>query len=78
MYSDTKLFTGHFSCTIRSRPIDEGHRGELSESFTSGSLKLSNSDDHTPKKPLSTSTENEDGEELFVQEYEEYRNVLSQ
>ena len=38
-------------------------------------LKLNNSDDHTPKKLLSTSTENEDGEESFVQEYEEYRNV---
>lgn len=48
-------------CTIRSRPIDEGHRGELSESTTSGSLKLSNSDDHTaPKIPPSISIENEE------------------
>jgi len=49
------------SCTIRSRPVDEGHRGEMSESLTSGSLKLANSSDHTPSKPISTSTENEEG-----------------
>ena len=64
---------GYFSCTIRSRPIDEGHRGELSESYTSGSLKLSNSDDHAPPKiPPSISIENEEGEKCLVQEYEEY------
>ena len=54
--------TCYFSCTIRSRPVDEGHRGDMSESFSSASVKLSNSSDHTPTKPFSTSTENEEGE----------------
>jgi len=50
-------------CTLRSRPADEGHHGEISHSY-SGSFKRSESGDNTPEKPekpLDSSTENNDG-----------------
>lgn len=67
------MIINYSSCTIRSRPVDEGHRGDISESLTSGSLKLTDSSDHTPSKPISTSTENEEGN-IFV--YKNTRTII--